>query len=239
MNYRIFGIKVNIACRMGNELTYVLLALISALGFLLVVFIFLYLKSQKSSAELRKNLDLLSKEKTDLENAKLSPVNDQARVIIDAANQKAKEIIASVQGLSEQEKSVLNASFQKMLAENLEEYKKAATAFTKTYDGFVGNIGRDVKARLDMGLSKILSDAQAEMQNTGLKVSSSMENLYKGYESEVAEYKKGILKQMDKLGVDIIKQVSLKTLGKTLSKKEQEDLVVKSLEEAKKLGFFE
>jgi hypothetical protein len=224
---------------MGNELTYVLLALISALGFLLVVFIFLYLKSQRSLAEIQKNLDLLKKEKADLENAKLSPVNDQARLIIDAANQKAKEIIASVQGLSEQEKGILNASFQKMLAENLQEYKKAAAGFTQTYDGFVANIGRDVKARLDMGLNKVLSDAQAEMKNTGLKVSSSMENLYKGYEAEVAEYKKGILKQMDKLGVDIIKQVSLKTLGKTLSKKEQEDLVVKSLEEAKKLGFFE
>lgn len=239
MNYHIFGIKVNVACHMGNELTYVLLALISALGFLLVVFIFLYLKSQRSLAEIQKNLDLLKKEKADLENAKLSPVNDQARLIIDAANQKAKEIIASVQGLSEQEKGILNASFQKMLAENLQEYKKAAAGFTQTYDGFVANIGRDVKARLDMGLNKVLSDAQAEMKNTGLKVSSSMENLYKGYEAEVAEYKKGILKQMDKLGVDIIKQVSLKTLGKTLSKKEQEDLVVKSLEEAKKLGFFE
>ena len=48
-----------------------------------------------------------------------------------------------------------------------------------------------------------------------------------------------IAKGCAQLGVDIIKQVSLKVLGKTLSKKEQEDLVIKSLEEAKKLGFFE
>ncbi len=224
---------------MGSELNYVLLALISALGLLLVVFIFLYLKSQRVVSDLQKSIEAVKKEKVDLENDKLTPVDNQARQIIDAANKKAAEIIASVSGISEQEKVAINTAFQKMLAGNLEEYKKAASGFTQVYNGFVTNIGRDVKARLDMGLNKIVADTQSELKNAGQKVGNAIENLYKGYEAEVAEYKKGILKQMDKLGVDIIKQVSLKTLGKTLSKKEQEDLVMKSLEEAKKLGFFE
>ena len=90
-----------------------------------------------------------------------------------------------------------------------------------------------------MGLTKVVSDAENEMKNASKTVNNSLQNLYKGYEAEVSEYKKGILSQIDKLGVDIIKQVSLKVLGKSLSKKEQEDLVIKSLEEAKKLGFFE
>ena len=224
---------------MENELIYVLIALISALGLLLVVFLMLYLKSLKSLTTLRSDLDLLKKEKTDLEKGALTSVNVQAKEVIEAANKKAVEIISNVQGISETEKSVLTASFQQMLAANLKDYQAVAGKFSQTYDSFVSNIGRDVKARLDMGLNKVIADAQAEMKNTALTINSSLQNLYKGYEAEVSEYKKGILSQIDKLGVDIIKQVSLKVLGKTLSKKEQEDLVIKSLEEAKKLGFFE
>ncbi len=224
---------------MENELIYVLIALIAALGFLLVVFVYLFIKSQRFVTKLGKEIELVRKEKLDLETTKFSSVNEQARTIINAANQKASGIIASVEGITQDEKNILNASFQKMLSENLKQYQLVAASFTQTYDGFIANIGRDVKARLDMGLNKVIADTQAEMKKAGLMVNSSLQNLYKGYEAEVSEYKKGILKQMDKLGVDIIKQVSLKTLGKTLSKKEQEDLVIRSLEEAKKLGFFD
>lgn len=224
---------------MGNELVYVLIALIAALGFLLVVFVVLYMKSQKLLSTLGSDIEALKKEKLDLESNKLSPVNDEARGIIAAANQKASEIIAGVQGITQEEKNILNDSFRKMLSQNLKEYQLVAANFTQTYDGFIANIGKDVKARLDMGLNKVIADTQAELKNVGVMVNSSLQNLYKGYETEVAEYKKGILKQMDKLGVDIIKQVSMKTLGKTLSRKDQEDLVLRSLEEAKKLGFFD
>jgi hypothetical protein len=86
-----------------------------------------------------------------------------------------------------------------MLAANLKDYQNVASKFSQTYDGFVAKIGQDVKARLDMGLNKILSDAQSEMKSTALTVNSSLQNLYKGYESEVSEYKKGILSQIDKL----------------------------------------
>lgn len=224
---------------MENELLYVLLALISALGLILVVFVFLYLRSLRDLKNLYLELDSLKKEKADLEKGALTQVSVQAKDIIDAANKKASEIIANVQGISVQEKEILTASFQQMLNNNLKDYQAVAGKFSQTYDAFIGNIGKDVKARLDMGLSKVIQDAQSEMKNTAQTVNNSLQNLYKGYEVEVSEYKKGILSQLDKLGLDIIKQVSLKVLGKTLSKKEQEDLVIKSLEEAKKLGFFE
>ena len=224
---------------METELTYVLIALISALGLLLVVFVFLHLRNLSNLRSLVKELDALKKEKSDLENGALTSVNVQAKDIIDAANKKASEIIMSVQGISEQEKNILTASFQQMLSANLKDYQIVAGKFSQTYETFIGNIGKDVKARLDMGLTKVVSDAENEMKNASKTVNNSLQNLYKGYEAEVSEYKKGILSQIDKLGVDIIKQVSLKVLGKSLSKKEQEDLVIKSLEEAKKLGFFE
>ena len=223
---------------MENELLFVLIGLISVLGLLLVVFVMLYLQSLKSVSALRNDLDILKKDKIDLEKGTYEPVNTQARVIIDTANKKAAEIITSVQGLSEQEKNVLTNSFQQMLAANLRDYQSVASKFSQTYEGFVANIGQDVKMRLDAGLNKVIADAQTEMKKSTLSVNAAIQNLYKGYESEVSEYKKGILSQIDKLGVDIIKQVSLKVLGKSLSKKEQEDLVIKSLEEAKKLGFF-
>ncbi len=224
---------------MENELLYILLALISALGLLLIVFVSLHLRNLRNLSKLALELDSLKKEKTDLEKGALTSVNVQAKDVIDAANKKAAEIIANVQGISEQEKGVLTVAFRQMLDQNLSDYKSVAGKFSQTYDAFVANIGKDVRTRLDMGLNKVLADAQTEMKNTSQAVNSSLQNLYKGYEAEVSEYKKGILTQIDKLGVDIIKQVSLKVLGKTLSKKEQEDLVIKSLEEAKKLGFFE
>ncbi len=224
---------------MENELLYILLALISALGLLLIVFVSLHLRNLRNLSKLALELDSLKKEKTDLEKGALTSVNVQAKDVIDAANKKAAEIIANVQGISEQEKGVLTVAFRQMLDQNLSDYKSVAGKFSQTYDAFVANIGKDVRTRLDMGLNKVLADAQNEMKNTSQAVNSSLQNLYKGYEAEVSEYKKGILTQIDKLGVDIIKQVSLKVLGKTLSKKEQEDLVIKSLEEAKKLGFFE
>jgi len=224
---------------MDIQLIYVLIALISALGLLLVTFVFLHLKSLKEIKSLRNDLDNLKKVKDELQNKTFEPVNNQARVIIDQANNKATEIIQSVQGLSESEKQFLNKNFQDMLRANLKDYQLAAGKFTQVYDSFVSSIGSDVKARLDMGLAKVIQDTQVEMKNVILNVNNTFSNLYRGFDTEVAEYKKGILKQIDKLGVDIIKQVSIKVLGKTLSKKEQEDLVIKSLEEAKKLGFFE
>ena len=224
---------------METELTYVLIALIAALGLLLIVFAFSYFKVQKLVGSLRDEIDLLKKDKEQLEKGTYEPSNRQAKEIIDAANKKASEIIMGIQGISEQQKNMLYASFQQMLNSNLKDYQAVAGKFSQTYDAFIGNIGKDVKARLDMGLNKVIENAQTEMKSVSQTVNNSLQNLYKGYESEVTAYKKGILSQIDKLGVDIIKQVSLKVLGKNLSKKEQEDLVIKSLEEAKKLGFFE
>jgi len=224
---------------METELSYVLLVLIAALGLLLVVFVMLYLKTLKTISILKDEIEVLKKDKTEIEKGVYEPVNSQAKAVIDAANKKASEIIASVQGISEQQKSMLYASFQQVLNSNLKEYQAVAGKFSQTYENFVSNIGRDVKARLDMGLNKIVSDAQTEMKRVGATYNSSLQNLYNGYEAEVSNYKKEILSQIEKLGVDIIKQVSLKVLGRTMTKKEQEELVIKSLEEAKKLGFFE
>ena len=223
---------------MGNELTYVLIALLSAFGLLLIDFVLLYLKSLKVQSGLREENDSLKHQKEDLEKGTYAPANDQARQIIEAANKKAAEIIANVQGISEQEKQILNNSFQQMLAANLKDYRSVAGKFSQTYDSFIGGVGKDVKARLDMGLNKIIADAQLETKKTSSVVNSSLQSLYRGYETEVSEFKKRILSQIDSLGVDFIKHVSLKVLGKTLSKKEQEDMIIQSLEEAKKLGFF-
>lgn len=224
---------------MEIQLVYVLMALISALGIILVVFVTLHIKNLKNINDLRLQIDALNKEKEALSQNKLQPVNNQAQMIIDAANKKAAEIINNVQGISSQEKVLLQNSFQQMMNDNLKDYKSEAGKFSQAYDSFIANVSKDVKARLDMGLQKIIADTQTEMKSTVNTVNSTLSNLYKGFDVEVAEYKKSILKQIDRLGVDVIKQVSLKVLGKTLNKKEQEDLVIKSLDEAKKLGFFE
>jgi hypothetical protein len=110
----------------------------------------------------------------------------RTRLILRTANKKASEIIASVQGLSEQEKNVLTSSFQQMLQANLRDYQSVASKFSQTYEGFVTNIGRDVKARLDMGLNKVIADAQSEMKRSTLSVNAAIQNLYKGYEVEVS-----------------------------------------------------
>src|SRR3972149_1603108 len=133
-------------CLMDIQLIYVLIALISALGLLLVTFVFLHLKSLKEIKSLRNDLDNLKKVKDELQNKTFEPVNNQARVIIDQANNKATEIIQSVQGLSESEKQFLNKNFQDMLRANLKDYQLAAGKFTQVYDSFVSSIGSDVKA---------------------------------------------------------------------------------------------
>ena len=50
---------------------------------------------------------------------------------------------------------------------------------------------------------------------------------------ELADYKKEMFAEVDKLVLGVVKELSHKILGKTLTNKEQEDLIIDALKEAK------
>ncbi len=224
---------------MESQLTYILIGLCSALGALFTAFALLHLKDLKEINNLKKDLETLRKEKEELEKNTLSSVSLTAKEIVEAANKKAAGIISMASQISEEEKRAFSEAFIQMQNTMLRDYQQTAGKFSRSYDEFILNVGKDIKARLEMGLDKASSDARSQITKTGSEITEALKNLYKGYENEVSEYKKQVLSQIEELGADMIKQVALKVLGKALSKKEQEDLVIKSLEEAKKLGFFQ
>lgn len=98
----------------------------------------------------------------------------------------------------------------------------------------VGELNKSIYTEMQ----KFSLNLKEEIINSQKMMRSTMEQEYKGVRSEVEAYKKAALARVDNKIMELLQVVTRDVLGKSLSQGEHKELVIKSLEEAKRENVF-
>jgi polyhydroxyalkanoate synthesis regulator phasin len=206
----------------------------AALGSILVAVFTMYLRLVKRYLSLKDENDRQKKEVKEAEEQQLTKASEEAKQIIAGAYAKAQELVKVSSVFNDAEKAKLQTALTALVNEEIKEYRKVLDEAGKVSISAVERLSRDVKDQITPELGNIKETIEKQIKNASEETKVAISSAYAIVEKEVDDYKKKMLTEIDKLTLSVVKELSQKVLGKTISTKEQEDMVISALEEAKK-----
>lgn len=209
-----------------------------ALGFIVIGLVISYLR-------LVRNYSKLKEEKRKLEavaQKEAEKIIDEARrqssQILQEAQSKASSMIQEVGFISEQTKKKMLDEIGKVTQGYAKNYQGLLEEAKKEAIGIINNISNDIKGEALREIEEMKQALTQEVLRAQETTRKAIEESLSKVGAEVQAYKQARLKRVDAAIFEIIKQVSQKVIGKSLSLEDKEELVMKSLEEAKKENVF-
>ena len=183
------------------------------------------------------------------ENADLSQAREKAIKMIDEANNKALDIISKATLSTDTVSETFKQEMSHTSSIQIKEFKKATSDFAKIYF----QVLQDLKAKNIEVFQNISKDIEVNTTKEITNYKESMEKLtvlsqeevkkkidtdYAVLKKEMEDYKNQELQKIESVIYELLENVSKLVLGKALSLSEHEELIEKSLKEAKKEGIF-
>ncbi len=175
----------------------------------------------------------------------LTKTGSEASQILHTTTQKSQQLINSIQNNSKDYETYLHASFKQVVNQQTQLINSLLTHTHSDYGNFLkslkGQLNQSVnninRILLHQGNQEIANFAHSLRDNTII----SEKHFQKELKSEITQAKKQIkhyqetqFKQIDQNINNIISQVSQAVLSEAISPTEHTDLIIKSLEQAKK-----
>jgi F0F1-type ATP synthase membrane subunit b/b' len=157
----------------------------------------------------------------------------EAQKIISEAQANAAQLVAEAGTFSDQSREVLAQELKKVQAAEIDYYQKALQETKRAAQASLGGISKDVRDEVVRQIDAVRIGLTSEIQKAQSETRQILTSSYKKMEEEIAAYKKERLKAVDEKVFEILKAVSVKAIGKSLSFEDHEDAVLKALEEAK------
>ncbi len=179
----------------------------------------------------------------------LSDTRQKVSKIIDEANNKAMDIISKANLSTDIASSNFNQEVKHIASLQIKEFEKATSDFMKLYIQILQdlksknievfqNVSKDIEIST-MGEIENFKESMESLTSSSQKmVQKKIDSDYFQVKKEVQSYKEIELKKIDQGIYELLEKVSSLALGKVLSLSEHEDLILKSLEKAKKEGVF-
>jgi len=158
----------------------------------------------------------------------------QAKQIVTEAQTRSGQLISEAASFGNQTKELLGSELNKLQAVELGYYQKALEETKLQAQASLGGISKDVRQEVVRQIDAVRIGLTGEIQKAQLETRQMLSASYKKMEDEIEAYKAERLKRVDETIFEILKDVSAKAIGKTLSLEDHEDVVVKALEDAKK-----
>jgi hypothetical protein len=207
-------------------------------------------KEGKIDADYKAVVDnTLAQERHIIENA----VN-QSNQMMQIATHQANQILAGTQYISQTSKATLDNALQGMMTDvsntgssskiSLEQalqkividvHKEAfdtGREFTNSYSSSL----KQITTLSLSGFQNITNELELELQQ---QIKDFRQNLLANLEKEVESYKQQKIRRIDQASHVIVQQVAQEVLNKSLSLDDHQNLVIQSLEKAKKEGIFD
>ena len=222
---------------MGNvdsNLLYLVSFFSAALGLLLVSVFIMYLRLVKRYLALKGESDrltLASKEKGEQD---ITHAREEAKKIVEGAYKKAEELISTSQVFNDQERVKIQTLLTSVANEEVKEYKKILNEAGKVSIDSVQKLSDDIKNEVSPELGEIRQAIETQIKNASEETKAAISSAYAIVEKETDDYKKKMFSEIDKLAFSVVKELSRKVLGKAISSKEQEEMLISALEEAKR-----
>lgn len=209
------------------------------------LFAFVFYKLRNTSKKLNK----LSGE----ESNKWKEIEDKAlrdsQSIIESANKKASEITLKATEINNESSVRLQQAIDEVLKNQKQVLDDASTSILRTHQEQVGELNKHILEVAGNIYKDIDTNSRADMQafiEAIKKQTFEAEKLaqtrikeeYDKLEQETALRREEKLKNLDENIYKILSNVSKEIIGKSLDLSSQEDLIIRSLEQAKKEGKF-
>ncbi|MCH7640754.1 hypothetical protein IID22_00950 [Patescibacteria group bacterium] len=214
----------------------VLIAL--AFGLLSIALVLIYVRLSK---KYRNILEEKSKKEPGPEkdiNAILEEAQAKGQKIIEDSHTRAQKIVAEAGSFSADTKQKMLVQLDKVSSEYRASYiGLIEDAKVKTGE-LIKTLGEDIKTEAHLEVEAMRDSLRREIEKAQAATKAAIDEAYAKVERDIEGYKKKRLTQLDSEIFEIIRLVSEEVLGKTLSTKEHEDTIIKSLEDAKKQNVF-
>lgn len=218
--------------------------------FLLVAFAVIgsafLIRMRTSSGELeRQKREAHEKAELLLENARKESLR-----IVEDANKKAGELLQQTQAVKNTFESEVTSHLKDFSEKEKERIAAASREMTDAYRQMLELTKQQYGSAMANTAKEMASEAQKSVQTFGeflkeqtVRYEGSLhQQIQAGFMStqkEISDYKRESLRKVEDAIYRILNLVSKSILGKALSLEDQQDLVVRALDEAKKQGFFE
>lgn len=156
-------------------------------------------------------------------------INEASKQTVDQALNK---MVADIQSISQQTKQTVDQTLHKMADDIQTEARATSQAFMQSYQASL----KQVAAKSLQDVENVTKELETDLQK---QVKAFHENLLPTLEKELAAYKKTRMEQTDKSITRIVQKVSQEILNKSISLDDHQELVLSSLEKAKKEGVFD
>ena len=158
----------------------------------------------------------------------------QVRQIISQSSDRAQKIISEAESVPESVKKEVSLAISSAAQRQADQIVKSVSKYDLELQSVLQKLASDI----NITASGQLNNFKVSLDQTAGQFSNSMKKLYeeekKRAENELSLYKKERMEKINEVVFGIIQEVSRDVLGKVLTKEEQEELVVKALEEAKR-----
>lgn len=153
------------------------------------------------------------------------------RKILEDATKEATQILSNAQYVSDTSKQAVAQALDSITKNIQGQAGNIAQGFTENYQA-------SLKTLSDQSLSNlnaITKNLEADLQN---QLKEFHEKMLPGLEKQLEDYKQARIKHIEDTVNRVIGEVSQDVLGKAISMTDHENLVIQSLDKAKKEGVF-
>ncbi len=192
------------------------LGIIATLVFVLGLLLWGYIRSLRELASIRKEWD-----ESEVRVRKL------AGRLLKEARARAAVIIGEAKVDAEKWQSVLDLEMNKITSGQLQEYKETIHSISKNIAGDMAKEAAEFKEALEM-----------ETLGVEREVAERLKTEYQTAEAEVAEYKRLKIAEINEKTKKALEKIGGQLLGKVFSVKEHEELILKTIDEARKQNVF-
>jgi hypothetical protein len=162
----------------------------------------------------------------------------KSQLIVDEASSKASRILSQTEIFSQKQQGAVEGYLLKIQESFAEEYRRAMEAAQKDSQVRVEEISNDVDEALRRHLDffgKQVEDNLRKIRDASDQSTGQMEQII---EKQAEEYKKLRFNQIDAVVFEVVKTVSKEVLSKEMKNEDNERIVMKALEDAKKQSLF-
>lgn len=199
----------------------------SVLGISLSLLAVSFLRLIRKEDALQKDYELLKK-KLHFQTSKMieSSLKDSFDILNESKN-KAKEIIASANYFNENAKDEFGTFFEQIKQVEQQNYRDLSK-----------NILEEFKKTLILVSNSASGVFDSEIKDFRASINRQRELLFSKIEQDLIEYKNLRIKELDKKINQLTIDTTKKIIGKSINNSQQEEIILNSLEEAKKINVF-
>ena len=178
----------------------------------------------------------------------------QSNQIMQIATHQANQILAGAQYLSQTTKATLDASLHQMVTEVQSTSSTSKITLEQAMQKIIVDVhreafesGKQMATSYQSSLKKISDNSLSGFQNVtnelelelSMQIKNFRQELLANIEKEVESYKAAKMRRVDQASVVLVERIAQQVLNKSLTIDDHENLVIKSLDKAKKEGVFD